>query len=496
MVVSKTSIFAIKEREAIKPSKLSINEKKDEVIISKSFKRLHRLAFKARQSSFDTTNPETSKDTFRGFYTLFWIAMGFYTILTLVRCYEQDGVVLSLSFFRLMSKDTVALFIADILMISQTFLVIPFALLMMKGYIKRKPVGIILQHSLQTAFLFSNIYWVFWRKWPMTQTTFFTLHTIVMMMKMHSYIELNGDLATKYRRLISLKEKIPKWVKDRETAAGDENSRGYSLKDQSELANMESEIKFLNEELTHGKTHYPENLTIMNYVDYLAVPTLIYCLEYPRIDRIRPKYLLEKTTAIIGTFLLLYITTERYIYPQLYNPNMSDIRVVLEVLFPFMMNYMFLFYIIFECILNWFAEITKFADRNFYDDWWNSVTFDEYARKWNKPVHHWLLRHVYAISMDNYKISKQSASFLTFLFSSCLHELVMVIITRKLRMYLFCLQMSQIPLINLGRQPFIKNNPTLGNVIFWIGMFIGPPLLGILYTRQAFWENRYDAGLA
>lgn len=118
-----------------------------------------------------------------------------------------------------------------------------------------------------------------------------------------------------------------------------------------------------------------------------------------------------------------------------------------------------------------------------------SVTFDEYARKWNKPVHHWLLRHVYAISMDNYKISKKSASFVTFLFSSCLHELVMIMLTRQLRMYLFFLQMSQVPLITLGRQPFIKNNPTLGNVIFWIGMFLGPPLLGILYTRQAFWES-------
>ncbi|CAO3655045.1 unnamed protein product [Mucor fragilis] len=466
----------------IKLTTAKTTDQRQDTTSKETFRKLHRLYFKARLSSFDTTNPESSSDTFRGFYTLFWIAMGFYVILTLVRCYEQDGVVLSLGFFRLMSRDTLALLCADMAMIAQTFVVLPYAHLLKLGYIRHRPTGVVLQHTFQAVFLFGNLYWVFWRDWPMTQSTFFTLHTFVMMMKMHSYTELNSDLAIKYRRLLYLKQKIPQWIKDRETAT-------YSIDEQSELTAMETELTFLDQELTQGATRYPNNLTLASYVDYLAVPTLVYWMEYPRTAKIRPRYVFEKTTATLGTMLLLYITTERYIYPQLYNPNMSDARVVLEVLFPFIMNYMLVFYIIFECILNWFAEITRFADRNFYDDWWNSTTFDEYARKWNKPVHHWLLRHVYAISMDNYKISKKSASFVTFLFSSCLHELVMVMLTRKLRMYLFFLQMSQVPLITLGRQPFIKNNPTLGNVIFWVGMFLGPPLLGILYTRQAFWEN-------
>lgn len=29
----------------------------------------------------------------------------------------------------------------------------------------------------------------------------------------------------------------------------------------------------------------------------------------------------------------------------------------------------------------------SFADREFYQDWWNSTSWDEFARKWNKPVH-------------------------------------------------------------------------------------------------------------
>lgn len=138
-------------------------EQKQNIKTKQTFRRLHRLYFKARLSSFDSTNPESNSDTFRGFYTLFWIAMGFYVILTLIRCYEQDGVVLSLGFFRLMSRDTLALLCADMAMIAQTFVVLPFAHLLKNGYIRPKPTGSVLQHTFQTIFLFSNLYWVFWR---------------------------------------------------------------------------------------------------------------------------------------------------------------------------------------------------------------------------------------------------------------------------------------------------------------------------------------------
>lgn len=99
---------------------------------------------------------------------------------------------------------------------------------------------------------------------------------------------------------------------------------------------------------------------------------------------------------------------------------------------------------------NAFAELTRFADRGFYDDWWNATDFSEFSRKWNKPVHKcavssrgqpdatsFLLRHVYAstLSSTSYKVSKSQAMFVTFLLSACVHELVMVVVTKKVRMY-------------------------------------------------------------
>jgi sterol O-acyltransferase len=142
-----------------------------------------------------------------------------------------------------------------------------------------------------------------------------------------------------------------------------------------------------------------------------------------------------------------------------------------------------------ECICNGFAELSYFADRQFYEDWWNSTSWDEFSRKWNKPVHTFLLRHVYAPVAFGGK-SRMGAMFFTFLLSAAAHELVMVIVTHKIRwvefffkgrvmlifeysMYLFMLQLIQIPMIAIGRIPAIKRNKLMGNIVFWLGLYAG-----------------------
>ena len=86
-----------------------------------------------------------------------------------------------------------------------------------------------------------------------------------------------------------------------------------------------------------------------------------------------------------------------------------------------------------ECICNAFAELSYFADRGFYEDWWNSTSWDEFSRKWNRPVHSFLLRHVYASTITGYGLSRTQAMFATFLLSACAHELVMIVVTHKIR---------------------------------------------------------------
>jgi sterol O-acyltransferase len=190
-------------------------------------------------------------------------------------------------------------------------------------------------------------------------------------------------------------------VKSRDIVAEDKDDpkdpkRLVDYEGDEKIWNLANDCVDLQEELTSaGKEAvvWPANVTYANYIDYLLVPTLVYELEYPRTSSIRPLYVLEKTLATFGTFFLIYAITEHVIFPHHESSKSNPIRAnnflaaALDLVLPFMINYLLIFYIIFECVCNGFAELTRFADRGFYSDWWNAVTWDEFARKWNKPVH-------------------------------------------------------------------------------------------------------------
>ncbi|KAL7421034.1 Sterol O-acyltransferase 2 (Sterol-ester synthase 2) [Cryptotrichosporon argae] len=226
---------------------------------------------------------------------------------------------------------------------------------------------------------------------------------------------------------------------------------------------------------------WPENVTYRHFFEFMFFPTLVYQLEYPRTNSIRPLYVLEKILATFGTFSLIYLITEHYIMPYTPKPGHSLLHTFVQLALPMIVNYLLIFYIIFECVCAGFAELSYFADREFYQDWWNSTSWDEFSRKWNKPVHTFLLRHVYASTMSGLRFSRTTAMMATFLLSALCHELVMAVVTKKIRPYLFLMQMIQLPMIAVGRLPIVRRNKTIGNIVFWIGLMMGFPLLAICY---------------
>ncbi|OCL08645.1 MBOAT-domain-containing protein [Glonium stellatum] len=258
------------------------------------------------------------------------------------------------------------------------------------------------------------------------------------------------------------------------------------------------EISSLDDELkgkcTHSNNQYPNNLTLANFADWTCLPTLVYELEYPRQERINWWYVAEKGGATLGVIWVMIIISQAYIYPVVAETiRMKEIGmplqqrwndfpwVVSDMLFPLLLEQLLAWYVIWECLLNVLAEVTRFADRGFYGDWWNSVSWDQYARDWNRPVHNFLLRHVYHSSISAFHLSKISATFITFLLSAVVHEVLMFCLFKKVRGYLFAMQLSQIPLAALSRTKLLKGRDTLGNLIFWIGLFVGPSLITSLY---------------
>ncbi|KAF9132045.1 hypothetical protein BGW39_000904 [Mortierella sp. 14UC] len=494
-------------------------------------RKVRRPTFEARSSRLDPEQMAKTEDPFRGFHTLFWIVMGAYGLITFDQEWTRVGKAFGGTLFSSFSQDAIILAISDLGLVLSTGLAFLLIKVISKGWIRYRVAGMVIQHCVQVLFLLFAIAWTIWRDWPWVQSGFFTLHAITMLMKIHSYIAYNGELSEKLIQLEKSEAAYAQIKKDEPRTADDEsdisrsdsfsnhadhsydhdtadsttsdneqdaNSLHHRLASEAAAALLQdtipsdsvtintsqlaAEIEELRSDLQcqNGEL-WPANVTVANFWDYLLVPSLIYELQYPRTSRIRPLYVFEKSVATLGTFTLLYLTTEHYIYPVVFDPTVSPLRALVLLLIPFMMNYLMIFYIIFECICNAFAELSCFADRNFYEDWWNCVSFDEWARKWNKPVHHFLLRHVYDSSIESFQLSKSNAAFATFFLSSCVHELVMMVVTRKVRLYLFVLQMFQLPLIWMGNNKTIRETPRLANALFWMGMFMGPPLLGVAY---------------
>ncbi|THW51754.1 acyl-CoA/sterol acyltransferase [Aureobasidium pullulans] len=487
---------------------------------SKRARSLRDLVFTRQFTTFDRQNPLSAESPFHGFFTLFWLAMVLMFLKVSAYNWKEHGSIFGGNeVFKIMfGHDVLVLGFTDAVMVFSSALGFLLQKAIVNNYISWNRSGWIIQNIWQTFFLGSVVWWMFYREWPWSHTIFMVLHTMVFLMKQHSYCFYNGHLSVVHRRRNMLREKLrdlretkpvgsaptsPQTISPAVTSAlehvdsGDKKRRPGALRTATNLENetsdvasvatamqsgqpltsqqmqafqriIEEEIATLDRELK-GKAQsdekaYPNNLTFANFADWTILPTLVYELEYPRQERINWWYVLEKSMATFGTMCVMQVISQAYIYP----PVAETVRMK-EAAF------------VVECVLNVLAELTCFADRGFYGDWWNSVSWDQYARDWNRPVHNFLLRHVYHSSISAFHLSKGTATFVTFLLSALVHELVMACLFKKVRGYLFTMQLLQMPLVMLSRTKLLKGRDLLGNVVFWIGLFVGPSVLTSFY---------------
>jgi len=145
--------------------------------------------------------------------------------------------------------------------------------------------------------------------------------------------------------------------------------------------------------------------------------------------------------------------------------------------------WMLMFFAVFHCLLNLSAEILRFADREFYQDWWNATSFDVWWRKWNRPVHKWMARHIYHDFMHVTKGTRPMATFVTFLVSAVLHEFVIAVGIGMFRPILSGCMLLQIGLIWFSKHA-IFSGTQVGNVIMWMTVFLGQPMVEVMYCYE------------
>ncbi|KAK5078652.1 hypothetical protein LTR64_002933 [Lithohypha guttulata] len=275
---------------------------------------------------------------------------------------------------------------------------------------------------------------------------------------------------------------------------------------------------FTNRDLRHAMLHpspssvalpdiyrscsYPNNITLRNLTYFWWAPTLVYQPAYPRTDRIRWLYVGKRLGEAVALSVFMWITCAQYAVPVLHNSLdkmvVLDYPSILERLMKLstisLIIWLAGFFALFQSFLNMLAELLRFGDRKFYGDWWNSTCLRNYWSTWNKPVYHFMRRHVYSPLVGR-GWSHSSASTAVFVFSGFLHELAVGVPTHSLLGVAFLGMVLQLPLIQmtepLGRSKTVAGK-VLGNCIFWINfVFVGQPLAAMIYFFS--WQAKYGS---
>ena len=484
------------------PSVQSLSSAKKQARAHAKHRIFHTIKYEPRVSHFDRAS---SHKNFEGFFVLFWISLFILVLTTALRNIKDTGLPVRTRVWRILLENVVGMGLSDGAMVLSSGLCLPLhRLYRREGFLRWSRGGFWVQSIFQAAWLWLWIQWPFLLGWTWTAQVFFTLHTLVIFMKLHSYAFYNGHLSETERRLRALDSpetasltaavrypSSPSRIHELGQDSDDEAEKKDTRR-QEQLASLRNDLA---EELTSplGQVTYPQNLTTWNYCDYILCPTLCYELEYPRTSEFRWLELFWKVLAVFGCIFLIIITSEDFVVPVLAESSvrlqtvsrLNDKGIVLAetismLLFPFMVLFLLIFLVIFEYLCGAFAEITRFADRRFYADWWNSSDWLEFSREWNIPVHHFLRRHVYFASRAYF--SNSVAMFITFLVSAFGHELIMGCITKKLRGYGLVAMMLQLPLVAVQRSKYVRGQWVFNNATFWASMVLGLSLLCSLYV--------------
>lgn len=297
-------------------------------------------------------------------------------ITTMLRNWKENGSLFNISQLDLFTENIWELALSDLLMASSIMLSLPVHKIYASsnGFLRWSKGGMIIQSVLQLVWLAYWVGWPFVRTWTWTAQVFFTLHLLALFMKMHSYAFYNGHLSETKRRLSELdkpvgKSRTPakrypdphKRLSDikAEADADEKHEQGDSKEDLGQL--REDLAKELTSPLGH--VTYPQNLTTLNFVDFLFCPTLCYELEYPRSPKIRYSELFYKGLAVFGCIFLLTVISEEFVIPVLAESagalsvikpesQVQDSLLILaettsRLLFPFMLNFLLVFLVIF-----------------------------------------------------------------------------------------------------------------------------------------------------
>lgn len=235
---------------------------------------------------------------------------------------------------------------------------------------------------------------------------------------------------------------------------------------------------------------YPDNLTLSDLYYFMMVPSLCYELNFPRTTRIRKSFLIKRILEVLIGLQVVFGLFQQWIIPSVKNSleTFSKMEVMaaserlLKLAVPNHLLWLIFFYLLFHSFLNITGEILKFADRNFYGDWWNATNVEDFWRYWNLPIHRWAVRHLYLPMARRW--GRFVAALSVFLLSAFFHEYLVSVPLRMVKWWSFSGMMLQIPLAPLTKLVERKCGPRFGNALMWMSLILGQPLCIMMYYHD------------
>jgi uncharacterized membrane protein YvlD (DUF360 family) len=234
---------------------------------------------------------------------------------------------------------------------------------------------------------------------------------------------------------------------------------------------------------------YPQNVTFANYFYFLWAPTLVYQINYPRTKKIRLSFVAKSFLEASATVLYTYAIFVRYVvphYPEFRGDFKELIFGIFKVMIPACCIALMGFYGLLHSWLNAWAEFTRFADRQFYKDWWNAEGWTQYHRKSNLVVRNFMHRHIYVECVTTLHLTQNSATWVTFILATVVYEYV---IGCSLGLYKpILMAVFVIPSLLFIYITAFFRGWNGWNVFMWFVLFIGHGTLLGLYSRA--WQLR------
>eukprot|EP00455_Lapot_gusevi_P031733 TRINITY_DN3453_c0_g1_i1.p1 TRINITY_DN3453_c0_g1~~TRINITY_DN3453_c0_g1_i1.p1 ORF type:complete len:593 (+),score=137.59 TRINITY_DN3453_c0_g1_i1:76-1779(+) len=464
-----------------------------------------RKVFQSRES--ELSRMLTSEDI-KSLYHIFFSAFVIYGMSVIIHEFFEKGSFLEMEFLRWCFGNLQSTVWLWCILFVCSFLVLPLFRLWRYRSISTK-LYILAYASLQLSFFAFTGPMVRYYDLPTASSLIVLCEQVRLSMKMHAFVRETYSMQRHGIWAHCDEDRVVNRAKAPQTTDSVEVSplrkRGKARPDTPEKEHDAKERREVRSE-PHVDSHGNDRLIddsseqFWQFFYFLFAPTLIYRNHYPRTPLIRWRFAIWRILETFSGILFTYVIFARFCVPYFARTprDVSDLHEMIDSLFhatlPGTIVFLLVFFMVFHCWLNAWAELTRFADRQFYQDWWNATSFTAFSRKWNIVLYDWWYTYIWA-DFELYIKSKAAVLGINFLLTLAVQEFVISFTLNMFYPVLSVVLLCAFFLFTFSRSDSRLTGSQTWNVLMWFFLFIMNGLLMVSYSREWYARRSSSPGI-